>query len=464
MAEAPQPELFDDERLLAFVADQRWFGSRSREVSGVTVREVAFVHRSPRPVAIVLVDMWFESGTHEVYQLVVGTNGDRRGESLGFFEGRNLVDVGTNPSLALDLARAAAGGTSTAATDGVVDFHSIAPITFDEHTTARRLGAEQSNTSVVLDGVMLKSYRRVEAGLNPELEMLLFLTERGFPNIPSLMGWYGYTGNTLSATLGLFQRFVPDATDGWSLALEQLPDDPDRFVDRVGRLGEVLAGMHTVLASDPTESDFAPEDPGPEALGLLAATLDDEIDSVFAALPDDDEATAPIAGRANDIRDRMRDLAHGSLPGPLIRTHGDFHLGQALWAGDEWVIVDFEGEPARSLTERRRKQMPLRDVAGLLRSLSYVSAALRNGADGDGDDETVDGWERRARERFLEAYRETAAAGGVISGSVDTQDRMLAFFELEKAVYELRYELDHRPDWLHVPAEGIARLLDGTVA
>ncbi len=466
MADAPHSlpaaELFDEARLLDYVVDQRWFGSRSRGVAGATVRDVAFRPRGPRPVGIVLLDIWFDAGTHDVYQLVVGTDDDGTGESLASFDGRDLHEIGSNPSFALDLARAANATESFPAGNGTVDFHAISQLPLAEHTVARRLGAEQSNTSVVLDGLMLKSYRRVEAGLNPELEMLLFLTERGFPNVPDLLGWYGYSGSALNATLGTFQRFLPDSIDGWSLALDQVKRDPDGFVARIARLGEVVGAMHCVLASDPSETDFAPEEPVPESLGLLAATIEDELDSVFAALPEGDVAIAAIDGRANEIRDRLRHLAQGSMPGPLIRTHGDFHLGQALWAAGDWTIVDFEGEPARTLTERRRKQVPLRDVAGLLRSLSYISAALR--ADGTTLDAGlatgVDGWEHRARSAFVEAYRETAASCRILSTGVDAQNRLLAFFELEKAIYELRYELDHRPDWLHLPAEGIAHLLD----
>ena len=156
--------------------------------------------------------------------------------------------------------------------------------------------------------------------------------------------------------------------------------------------------------------------------------------------------------------DRLRVLAQGTSPGRLIRTHGDLHLGQLLFAEDRWHVVDFEGEPARSLVERRRKQIPLRDVAGMLRSFSYATATLT--ADGV---ELVDDCELELRERFLDGYRSVAEVGGILAPSAASQARLLQFFELEKAVYELHYELDHRPDWLHVPAAGIASLLEQDV-
>jgi trehalose synthase-fused probable maltokinase len=143
--------------------------------------------------------------------------------------------------------------------------------------------------------------------------------------------------------------------------------------------------------------------------------------------------------------------------GRVIRHHGDFHLGQTLWDGDDWVILDFEGEPARSLPERRRKRSPLRDVAGILRSFAYAASAavVLRGAQPPAD------WELRAREEFLEGYRDTVDSTLVPSGTA--MDKLLRVFELEKAVYELRYELNNRPDWVQIPVAGIARMLEEEV-
>src|SRR5262249_27221826 len=150
---------------------------------------------------------------------------------------------------------------------------------------------------------------------------------------------------------------------------------PEPFLGRLRRLGEVTGQMHTVLASDPTDPAFAPEETSAESLGLLTATVDEEIARVFLDLGDD-ERVAPIAGRAGDIREQLRLLSRVGSVGRVIRHHGDFHLGQTLWAGGDWILIDFEGEPARSLPERRRKRSPLRDVAGMLRSFAYVASAL----------------------------------------------------------------------------------------
>jgi trehalose synthase-fused probable maltokinase len=165
----------------------------------------------------------------------------------------------------------------------------------------------------------------------------------------------------------------------------------------------------------------------------------------------------PIRGRGEEVRERLRMLTNLGAAGRVIRHHGDFHLGQTLWAGDDWVILDFEGEPARSLAERRRKRSPLRDVAGMLRSFAYAASAAQplRGIDPPSD------WEERAREQFLEGYRETVDQSLVPSGA--SMDKLLRVFELEKAVYELRYEINNRPAWVRIPVAGITRMLEEEV-
>jgi maltokinase len=237
--------------------------------------------------------------------------------------------------------------------------------------------------------------------------------------------------------------------------LAELIDAPERFLERLGRLGEVTGAMHAALASDSTDPDFAPEDPSGEALALLVATVDEEIEAVFLELPEDEPAVVPIAGRGEEVRERLRVISHVGDVGRVIRTHGDYHLGQALCADEDWVVLDFEGEPARSLPERRRKRSPLRDVAGMLRSFAYAASAseLLHGVRPAAD------WEARARERFLDGYLVTVERG-ILPGSTGAFDRLLTVFELEKAVYELRYELNNRPDWIGIPVAGIQRLLE----
>jgi trehalose synthase-fused probable maltokinase len=326
----------------------------------------------------------------------------------------------------------------------------------------RRIETEQSNTSIVFDDeLILKAFRRLEAGINPELELLRFLTERGFPNVAPLAGWYEYSGAPMDATLGVLQRFVREGVDGWTLALDEVESSPDAFLERLQRLGAVTGQMHSVLGSaDASDPSFCAEAPSVEALGLLTATIDEEIERIFLALPDD-EALEPIAGRGEEVREQLRLRTHIGAVGRVIRHHGDYHLGQTLWSreSEDWVILDFEGEPARSLHERRRKRSPLRDVAGMLRSFAYVvsAAEIQRGAI------APTGWEDRAREQFMDGYLETVDPMLLPTGS-EAIERLLSIFELEKAVYELRYELDNRPDWVRIPVAGIERMLREPVA
>jgi trehalose synthase-fused probable maltokinase len=320
----------------------------------------------------------------------------------------------------------------------------------------RPVGVEQSNSSTVFgERLILKVYRRIEPGPNPELELLRFLTTHGFHNIARLSGWYEHTGRLVDATVGLVQEFLPDVRDGWDLVLDAFADQGgERFLEEIGRLGEVTARMHTALGSDPGDPTFAPEEPSTEAIALLVATVDEEIERAFRTLPDN-EASAPIAGRGQEVREHLRGLAHAGAGGRVIRTHGDYHLGQTLLTDRGWVILDFEGEPARSLPERRQKRSPLRDVAGMLRSFAYAASAssLQRGVDAPHD------WEVKARGVFLEAYLEHVDSR-LLPHGVDNVHRMLTIFELEKAVYELRYEMNNRPDWMGIPVAGIVRLLE----
>jgi maltokinase len=302
--------------------------------------------------------------------------------------------------------------------------------------------------------LILKAFRRVEPGINPELELLRFLSERGFAHIAPLAGWYEFEGRLIDATLGILQQYLAGGRDGWELALDELASDPEGLLDRLHRLGEVTGDLHTALGSDASDPAFAPDEPSMESLSLLTATVDEQIERTFVELPET-EALEPIAGRGQDVRERLQLLSHIGSGGKVIRTHGDYHLGQTMLTDRGWVILDFEGEPARSLPERRLKRSPLRDVAGMLRSFSYAAAGseILRGQQAPPD------WEERARETFLAGYHGRVDPALLPPGQQATQ-QLLAVFELEKAIYELRYELNNRPDWVGIPVAGIVRLIE----
>ncbi|HKB93883.1 MAG TPA: phosphotransferase [Gaiellaceae bacterium] len=435
----------DEHTLIEYLTQQRWYGAKSRDIAHAQVVDKVSLRSTEPQLGLALTEICYDTGAHDIYQVMYA----RRGEQ---------VEIDGDAALARELVSAIRSGLTLQGDDGIVEFRPLVGFAGlgRELKEARDVGAEQSNTSVVFDDeLILKIFRRLEPGINPELEMLRFLTEHGFENVAALGGWYSYAGGPLAATLGILQEFVRDGRDGWELALDELAEDRTRFLDRLGRLGGVTGEMHTVLASDPNDPAFCPETPSVEALGLLTATVDEEIERLFLSLPDDDERVAPIIGRGEEVRDQLRQLTHAGFAGQFIRVHGDYHLGQTMWADDDWVILDFEGEPARSLAERRRKRSVLRDVAGMLRSFAYAASAvekLRGVA-------APEGWEEEARARFLEAYLDAVDSNLLPPGQPQTE-RLLAVFELEKAVYELRYELDNRPDWVEIPVRGIQRLIE----
>jgi maltokinase len=447
------------ESLREFVLSQRWFGSKAGDVAQVSVLEAPQVRTTPPLLALAVVEVRFQPGTHELYHVPLGFRPREEGWAdavIAEIDGWTAYDALVDPELARELLGLVRRRQTISTETSAIEFRAVEGTPEEAGTveSVRPIGAEQSNSSVVFDEeLVLKLYRRLDAGVNPELELLRFLTERGFPSIASLEGWVARTGQLLDATLAILQEFVPGDSDGWSLALATLRDGGDAFLPRARRLGEVTGALHTVLASDPQDPSFTPEEPTDETMALLVATIDEGIESTFLSLPDD-PALEPIAGRGDEVRERLRLIGQVGPVGRLIRHHGDYHLGQVLWTGDDWVVLDFEGEPARSLAERRRKRSPLRDVAGMLRSFAFVASAseIELGTPPPAD------WESRVRGEFLDGY--FGEVDVALLPPVEARERVLALFELEKAVYELRYELGHRPDWVEIPVSAIVRLLE----
>ena len=462
---------FNEQAVIEYVTRQRWYGAKSRAVAHSQVLDAVELRTTDPSFTLELVEMRYETGAHDIYQLL---------------HGETEIDGLDHPAAARELVHAMRAGLTLQGNEGTIEFRPVEGFAGlgRELLDVQPVGAEQSNTSLVFDDeLILKVFRRLEPGINPELEVLRFLTAHGFANIASLGGWYAYSGGPLSATLGILQEFVRDGEDGWELALTEIGSAPEQFLTRLRRLGEVTGEMHTALASDANDPAFGAETPSVESLGLLTATVDEEIESVFLELPEDDERLEPIRGRGEEVREQLRMLTHAGATGMIIRTHGDYHLGQTLWSRSsleapaaelpapglhsgtpaasrgDWVILDFEGEPARPLPERRRKRSPLRDVAGMLRSFAYAASAaeLLNGTP------APEGWEEQARAQFLEGYLEATDPTLLPPGPLPIE-RLLTVFELEKSVYELRYELDNRPEWVGIPVAGIQRLIEQAAA
>jgi trehalose synthase-fused probable maltokinase len=451
----------DEEDLRDWVKQQRWYASKARSVAGIEIVESVTLREDPLLV-LALVETRFGTGTHELYQLPLAIRPPSeipRGDSIAHTDDWAVYDALAEPKHALELLRRIVATDEIETDDGRFSFYPFADAeSMADASEVRLMGVEQSNSSVVFDEkIVLKVFRKLEPGVNPELEMLRFLTYRGFPNIAPLHGWYEYEGQAFQTTLGVAQVFLPDAIGGWELALDEITAAPDTFLERLGSLGTVTAQLHTALASDAGDPAFSPEEPSQEALSLLTATVDEDIERIFLRLPDDDPKLAPITGRGQDVRERLAARAQIGVTGRVIRTHGDYHLGQTLHTPGGWVILDFEGEPARSLPERRQKRSPLRDVAGMLRSFAYVTSAVEilKGQRAPED------FESRARERFLGHYF-AAVDPTLMPAGEAAINNLLSIYELEKAIYELRYELNNRPDWTPIPVAGIVRLLEST--
>ncbi|MEW6581437.1 MAG: hypothetical protein AB1416_01570 [Actinomycetota bacterium] len=449
-------ELVAEEGLRGYVVSRRWFGGRARDPLQAHVVDCVPMPPGPRPLAIALVEVRYPSGTHDVYQTVLGVRGEAGKVPIGGAGGEELYDAledGTCAPALLDALHREAvltspGGSTVRFTR--VDGHDV-----DPDAPARPLGADQSNSAIVAgEGVLLKAYRRLHAGMNPELEVLRFLEEHGFRHAPSLIGWWEHANGPLEATLGVAVRFLRGAADGFTMALDALGTDPSAAVPRLRRLGEVTGRLHATLASDAQDPRFAPEEPSAEMIVLAQASLDDEIVDLFSTLVEH-EHLSDLAARVEEVRSRVRLVEPAGDLGLRIRQHGDYHLGQALWHEGDWVLIDFEGEPARDIGERRRKRLPLRDVAGMLRSISYAAwvARLERGT------VVSDAWEEEARAAFLDGYLRVVEPLRILPALRESTRRLLDLFELEKAVYELRYELGHRPEWAAIPAAGIAALL-----
>jgi maltokinase len=450
-----------EDELSEFVARQPWFFPHGREGAAARVVEATYVHTVAPLIAIALVEVATERGLNEIYHLPIALRPEGEAsaaDAIATLDGWTAYDATSDAEVAgelVDLVRTAAAATTE---DSAIEFLPAGGpdrVPVPPASTLRPIGEGHCNSSVVYgDELVLKVYRLLSAGDNPEVELLQFLNRHAFPNTPALLGSFEHSGRLIDSTLGILTRFVPAECDGWTFALSSLAGDPARFLETLTRLGEVTGAMHVTLASDSSDPAFAAEEPSSESYALLAATLDEEIEFVFAHLPESD-ALAAIAGRGEEVRERVRQLSTMSSSGRVIRIHGNLHLGDLLWTGSDWLVLDFEGTPDHSFAERRRKQSPLRDVASMLRSLAYAASASVL----SGGSPPPEGWEEQARAHFLAGYFAAVEPSGLIPGGQAGSAQLLEIFELEKAVDEVRHELAVRPEWVSIPVAAIERML-----
>jgi len=336
--------------------------------------------------------------------------------------------------------------------------------------TPGTLNTQSTNTSVPLgERLFLKCYRRLRPGINPELEMGRFLTETArFANCVPLAGSIEYAaGSGEPATVGLLQAYVPNQGDAWSYTsayLERFLKAPLKdeqhgaYLTLMQTLATRTAELHRALAMHAGDPAFEPEPLTGQDVAQWKARVREEAAQTFALIEKSPhEHAKPLLAQRSRVDAMIDACAAPAKPALKIRHHGDYHLGQVLLVSNDFFIIDFEGEPSRPLAEARRKHSPLRDVAGMLRSFSYArgTALLRT----DVRDGSLDAWEAAARSAFMKAYFDALAGSGLADSAADAQG-LLRLFEIEKALYELRYELNNRPAWLHIPAQGLAALAE----
>jgi maltokinase len=319
-------------------------------------------------------------------------------------------------------------------------------------TSTRPMAVEQSNTSVIVgEEAVLKLFRRVHDGPNPDAEVVEALGRVGFDAVPAQLGTWRRGGRDLAVV----RSFLRGSADCWQLAITSLRDlyasrlppaeSGGDFGPSAERLGALVARLHLAMAA---AFGTAPAEPG-----AWAAELADGLADVDGVVDDDLVAVA---------RDRYERLAATAEPGPAIRIHGDLHLGQLLRNDDGWFVLDFEGEPRVPLARRRAPSSPLRDVAGMLRSFHYAAEAALLERHEPADDELqalAGAWEDRCSSAFLAGYLNEPGIDGLLPADDVALHTVLGAFELGKAVYEVGYERDHRPEWLDIPRRAVERLL-----
>lgn len=446
-----------------WITRQRWFGDKARPVVASKPEVVHVVEIEGRHAALALVRFSFQWGADARYFIPV----IEAGEGEAFADG--VADALGDPvflrwfvdgfGVRRELGEARTWTWKSLGTDlpdpDAVDF---------DH--ARAISAEQSNTSIVFDRRFIgKMFRRVQAGLNPDLEIGAFLTENDrFAHAPKLYGLVKLETGDEKVAVAAMQEFVPNIGDGWSWLLGELramtTDSLAACVDAVRLLARRTAELHVALASDPSDMAFAPEpfaDADAQALiGRVVAEIDESVEGLAR------EVSPRDVERIHKGMGQLMGHAYTLIGTSKIRVHGDYHLGQTLrTADDDFVLIDFEGEPSRTMEQRRMKLPALKDVAGMVRSLDYAAATVLHDAGEGGHRSLVRRWLDQATAAFVSEYRSVvSSASAPLIPSDDMAFRhALDLMIAEKALYEVRYELNNRPDWLPIPLNALRRLV-----
>jgi maltokinase len=445
--------------LKAYIGAARWFGGKGREFEIAEVRRLAVVPPATEEAPathVHLVEVRYEDGDTELYQVPLSfyTDPEPRLDHafVGWWEEPELGWVHAYDALHDREAMAGWLQAFGSKPGGGLRFERIPGHDLDPEAPATLFSGEQSNSSVFFgEDSILKVFRKVTPGTNPDIAIHEVLTEAGSEHVAHLYGWVETDDEGDPLQLAMLQQFLRTATDGWELALASVRDlfaEADLHADEVGgdfagessRLGEALREVHVTLAGS--------FDTGTVPAAEVAAAMRSRLDDAVSVVPELASYVAQLRG-AYEALEALGDIE-------VQRIHGDLHLGQTMRTVLGWKLVDFEGEPAKRLSERVLPDSPWRDVAGMMRSFDYAAHAVQRSL--AGHDETsahqrairAEEWAARNKEHFLTAY-----AGGDLDGR---QGTMLAAYVADKAVYECVYETRNRPAWVSIPLEAVARI------
>jgi maltose alpha-D-glucosyltransferase / alpha-amylase len=505
-------------QLPAYLKSQRWFGGKAREIRSTELVDVVGMQSAGVEALVLYVNVEYQGGGADLYAVpVIATEGSAAEENAAAAlkisgRGGGAAVVFTDAlkseaflSLWLDAIQR---GLVFRGESGEISTSHTGSLELQETGAAgslrpRAIKAEQSNSSIAYgERLMMKLIRRLEPGVNPDLEMSGFLTQvAGYTHTPQLFGAVEYRdGEGRLMTQGILQAFVANQGDAWQYTMKTissfyneaaaipaeragLPQESparvslDAFLDSVGLLARRTAELHVALASDFGDEDFAPEPFNVDFQRGFERSVQELTRRVLEQLRQaKDRLPETVKPRAEEIlsgEQRIAERFHSALSNPIqamrTRIHGDYHLGQVLYTGADFVIIDFEGEPARPLEERRLKRSPLQDVAGMLRSFHYAAyAPLLAGtgtvkidaSNSQNLNRWASAWAAWVSDRFLTEYLKVAGEDVFLPPTRAQIMALLQIHVLEKAVYELGYELNNRPEWVAIPLEGISKALE----
>jgi trehalose synthase-fused probable maltokinase len=515
-----------------YIRGRRWFGGKARQLRSVQLIETAPVNEGAQDTIIAIIQVDYADGGTQKYVLPLGfTGGDdaervagaaittlhsagEQGEAVPL----TVYDATFDPGFTLGLLDAIKENRITGHGNRRIEAWRTPGVdqldTWSGDLSPSVIGAEQSNTSIKYgERYILKLFRRLEEGVSPELEFGRYLSEKGFPNTPPLLGAIEYKGaEPEPLTLAILQSFERNQGDAWSYTLRSLegyiersmsrPESslilpptesrllelagrkaPSEFVDLAGDylssarlLARRTAEMHLALGDGRGDPAFEPEPFTPEYQAWLFDAMNATANQAFGLLRGKLDSLPPgtrveaedLLAKEDRVAAHFEPLRARPISAIRTRVHGDYHLGQVLYTGSDFMIIDFEGEPVRSLAERRRKHSQLKDVAGMLRSFHYAAYSAffdyleKHDNNGGRDDDRVETWVQTwqvwVSAAYLHTYLATAGDAAIMPANREDLEILLNAHLLEKAVYELIYELNNRPGWVRIPLSGIAQL------